>query len=226
MYPDATFVDDEYDVSDLIGKPGAVLRFAYATDPGLARPGWFMDDVQIKADDQVIYDSDFETSSDAALYNGGCRESLATAQRCTHGWQYVAADANSPAEHAYLLEMRDRSGFDAHGQGESDRGDITFDPGVLLAYTDEDHGYGNVGTDDPPAQTPLDSRPEPGSDTPNLDDAAFKAGDSFSDGGAGHTDNYSSGDGNWVLTYGCLSFKVEPARRARGSGRRSRAPTT
>jgi hypothetical protein len=45
------------------------------------------------------------------------------------------------------------------------------------------------GTDDPPAQTPLDARPEPGSDTPDLDDAAFKQGDQFSDSGAGHTDN-------------------------------------
>ena len=81
---------------------------------------------------------------------------------------------------------------------------------MLLAYTDEDHGYGNVGTDNPPAQTPLDSRPEPGSDTPNLDDAAFKAGDAFSDGGAGHTDNYTDEDGgNWVLKYGCLSFTVD-----------------
>ena len=80
---------------------------------------------------------------------------------------------------------------------------------MLLAYTDEDHGYGNVGTADPPAQTPLDSRPEPGSETPNLDDAAFKAGDAFSDGGAGHTDNYTEGDGNWMLKYGCLSFTVD-----------------
>jgi hypothetical protein len=104
------------------------------------------------------------------------------------------------------MELRDRSGFDAHGQGESDRGDITFSPGVLLAYTDEDHGYGNVGTEDPPAQTPLDARPEPGSDTPNLDDAAFKAGDAFDD--SAHTDNYTSGDGNWVLDYGCLKFNV------------------
>jgi M6 family metalloprotease-like protein len=209
MYPAATFVDDEYDVSNLIGKPGSVVRFSYATDPGLARPGWFIDDVVIKADDKVLYSSDFETANDAALYNGGCRESLATAQRCTTGWQYVAADQDSPAEHAYLMELRDRSGFDAHGQGESDRGDLTFEPGVLLAYTDEDHGYGNVGTADPPAQTPLDSRPEPGSETPNLDDAAFKAGDTFSDGGAGHTDNYTEGDGNWTLKYGCLSFKVD-----------------
>ena len=210
-YGTPTFVDDEYDLSDLIGKPGATVRFTYATDPGLARPGWFIDDLQIKADDKVIYSSDFEQANDPALFNGGCNGSgLQTASKCTHGWQYVAADQNSPAEHAYLLEMRDRSGFDAHSQGESDRGDLTFAPGVLLAYTDEDHGYGNVGTDDPPAQTPLDARPEPGSDTPNLDDAAFKAGDAYSDSGAGHTDNYLGEDGkNWVLNYGCLSFKVD-----------------
>src|SRR3954453_4060055 len=209
-YPAATFVDDSYDISKLIGKPGAVLRFAYATDPGLARPGWFIDDVQIKADDTVIYSSDFEQANDTALHNGGCREGLQTAQRCTHGWQYVAADQNSPAEHAYLLELRDRSGFDAHGWGESERSPIAWDPGLLLDYTDEDHGYGNVGTDDPPAQTPLGSRAEPGSDPPNLDDAAFKAGDSYSDSGAGHTDNYLGEDGaNWVLKFNCLSFKVD-----------------
>ena len=178
----------------------------------------------IKADDQVIYDSDFETANDSALYNGGCREGAGRPPSAARtGWQYVAADQDSPAEHAYLLEMRDRSGFDAHGQGESDRGDLTFEPGVLLAYTDEDHGYGNVGTADPPAQTPLDSRPEPGSETPNLDDAAFKAGDAFSDGGAGHTDNYTEGDGNWVLKYGCLSFSVDrlagDGDRAGGRGR-------
>ncbi len=216
MFPAAPFVDDEYDISDLIGKPGAVLRFSYSTDPGLARPGWFMDDVVIKAGDTVIYSSDFERADDSALFNGGCRETLATAQRCTTGWRYIAADEDSPAEHAYLLEMRDRSGFDAHGQGESDRGDLTFAPGVLLAYTDEDHGYGNVGTDNPPAQTPLDSRPEPGSDTPNLDDAAFKAGDAFSDSGAGHTDNYTDENGDpWVLKYGCLAFNVD---RLAGTG--------
>ena len=32
-------------------------------------------------------------------------------------------------------------------------------PGLYLAYTDEAHGYGNAGTDDPPAQSPLDSHP-------------------------------------------------------------------
>ena len=215
-YPAAGFVDDEYDISALKGTPGAVLRFAYSTDPGMARPGWFIDDVVIKADSQVIYSSDFERSSDPALYNGGCRESLQTSQRCTDGWQYVAADQNSPAEHAYLMELRDRSGFDFKGWGESERDPIAWRPGVLLAYTDEDHGYGNVGTDNPPAQTPLDARPEPGSDTPNLDDAAFAAGERFSDAGAGHTDNYTAaGGGNWVLNADCLTFSVD---RMSGNG--------
>ena len=54
--------------------------------------------------------------------------------------------------------MRDRSGFDLDGHGENDRDPIDFQPGLSLDYTDEAHGYGNAGTDDPPAQTPLDSR--------------------------------------------------------------------
>ena len=37
-YPDAPFLDDEYDLSDLAGK-ASVLRLTYATDPGLARAG-------------------------------------------------------------------------------------------------------------------------------------------------------------------------------------------
>ncbi len=212
-YPDAPFLDDAYDLSALAGQ-ASVVRLTYATDPGLARPGWFVDDLEVKAGDEVIYSSDFEPTTDESIYNGGCRESLATAQQCTHGWQQISASDGSPAEHAYLMEMRDRSGFDAHGREESDRGDVTFAPGMLLAYTDENHGYGNVGTDDPPAQTPLDSQPEPSSDTPNLDDAAFTAagGDShFSDSGEGHVDNYADAareDGLWRFDYDCLTFDV------------------
>jgi M6 family metalloprotease-like protein len=209
-YPDATFVDDAYDLSDLAGK-NATLRLTYATDPGLARPGWFIDDLVVKVDGRPIYQSDFETATDPALFNGGCREGLATAQECTDGWQWASAAEGSPAEHAYLLEMRDRSGFDATGRGESERGIPTFAPGVYLGYTDENHGYGNVGTDNPPAQSPLDANPEPGSDTPNLDDAAFKQGQSFSDAGSGHVDNYGDAtraDGQWRFDFDCLGFDV------------------
>jgi immune inhibitor A len=215
-YPGAPFLDDEYDLSSLAGK-AATVRLSYATDPGLARPGWFIDDLVIKAGDRVLYQSDFETANDPALYPGGCREGLATAQECTDGWMYVSAADGSPAEHAYLLEMRDRSGFDANGRGEDDRDPpgITFEPGVLLAYTDENHGYGNVGTDDPPAQSPLDSQPQPGNQAPNLNDAAYTAAtdDSrFTDDPANpHVDNYkdnSRADGRWKFDYGCLTFDV------------------
>ena len=84
------------------------------------------------------------------------------------------------------------------------------DPGLLLVYTDEAHGYGNAGTDDPPAQSPLDQEPEAGSSTPDLNDAAFSEGESWSD--AGWTDNYedpSTESGNWEFRFNCLHFKVD-----------------
>ena len=72
----------------LAGK-SAVVRFTYATDPGLARLGWFVDGLKVTAGDQVLYSSDFEQAEDPAIYNGGCRDGLQSAPRCTKGWQYV-----------------------------------------------------------------------------------------------------------------------------------------
>ena len=48
-------------------------------------------------------------------------------------------------------------------------------------------------------------------DPPNLDDAAFKPGQSFSAAGAGHVDNYSDPsreDGAWRFDFDCLGFGV------------------
>ncbi len=214
-YGDPVFVDDSYDLSAFAGET-TTIRFSYATDGALTRPGWFIDDLVIKAGDQVIYQSDFENANDTALVNGGCGDNgLQTAPICTDGWAHVTADEASTAEHAYLLEMRDRSGFDATGRGEDDRGNgPTFEPGVLLTYTDENHGYGNNGTDNPPAQSPLDSQPQIGESDPALDDAAFTAtpnDSSFSDAPPGRVDNYldpSSESGNWTFAFNCLSFNV------------------
>ncbi|MCW2613613.1 MAG: domain containing protein, partial [Frankiales bacterium] len=228
--PDGPFVEDSYDLSELAGVKGGVLRFSYATDPGLARLGWVIDDLVVKAGSTVLFESDFEDGDggddDPRVYNGGCKEDLSVSGGlCTEGWSYLAAGTPSELEHAYLLEMRDRSGFDLDGRGESDRGPTAFEPGLLLTYTDEAHGYGNVGTDDPPAQSPLDSTPEPESATPNLDDATFTAAASrrtFSDARARpHVDNYAEptrtaskdpdGDGvqPWTFDYDCLSFRVD-----------------
>ncbi|MCW2844509.1 MAG: domain containing protein [Nocardioides sp.] len=230
-YPPAEFLADSYDVSDLVGTETGAIRFSYATDPGLARPGWYIDDVKVTATlpdntQKVLLATDFESDGgpdDPRVYNGGCREDLSTAQKCTLGWKYLQAGAESVQDHAYYLEMRDRSGFDLDGRGQADRGAAGFQAGLYLAYTDEAHGYGNVGTDDPPAQSPLDATPTPGSETPNLDDAAFRAGagrSTYSDSGEGHTDNYTDPSNSavdsryasvpnpWRFRYDCLGFKV------------------
>ncbi|WP_147095099.1 PKD domain-containing protein, partial [Nocardioides psychrotolerans] len=222
--PDAVFLADEYDISELAGKKDGALRFSYATDPGLARPGWFIDDLKITVTEpgKPAYDvlvTDLEADGDPGdprFYNGGCKEDLTTAQRCTLGWKYLRAGAASEQDHAYYLEMRDRSGFDFDGLGQADRGAPAFEAGLSLVYTDEAHGYGNAGTDDPPAQSPLDSVPQPGSSTPNLNDAAFKAGgarSTFSDAKTKpHVDNYedpSTTSGNWEFAYDCLGLKVD-----------------
>ncbi len=229
-YPESVFLSDSYDISELAGSPNGALRFSYSTDPGVAKPGWFIDDVKVTATtpsgERVLLDTDFETSGgpdDGRVFNGGCREDLTTAQRCTLGWKYVAAGSEAAADHAYYMEMRDRSGFDLDGQGQIDRDPIGFAPGLSLVYTDEAHGYGNAGTDDPPAQTPLDSQPQPGESAPNLNDAAYTATDgdsSYNDFGIGHTDNYedpgnSEADSRypevanpWRFRYSCLGFNV------------------
>ncbi|MEK6274919.1 MAG: PKD domain-containing protein [Actinomycetota bacterium] len=215
VYPEGGFLDDEYTFSS--DGSATVLRFSYATDPGLARPGWFIDDLRITAGDQVLYETDFESSADPddpRVFNGGCKDQTRSAAQCTDGWQYVSATDGSPADHAYYMVLRDRSSFDLEGRGQNDRDPIAFLPGLLLVYNDEAHGYGNFGVDDPPAVSPLDSQPQPGSNTPNLGDAAWTdvPGDnSFSDSDVGHTDNYAdpgSDDGNWHFQFNCLSFNV------------------
>ncbi|MCW2792402.1 MAG: domain containing protein [Nocardioides sp.] len=228
-YPPADFIADSFDISDLAGATTPVLRFSYATDPGLARPGWFIDDVKVTATtpsgEQVLLSTDFESDGgpdDPRVFNGGCKADNPGGD-CTKGWNYVKAGDEAAFDHAYYLEMRDRSGFDDDGHGQVDRDPIAFQSGLYLAYTDEAHGYGNAGTDDPPAQSPLDSVPEPGNETPDLSDAAFTAAaarSTYSDSGAGHTDNYTDPSNTavdnryadvanpWRFQYDCLGFKV------------------
>ena len=222
--PEAVFLADKYDISELAGQQAGALRFSYATDPGLARPGWFVDDLKVTVTEpgKAPYDvlvADLETSGgpdDGRIFNGGCRKDLSVAQSCTQGWKFLQAGAASQQDHAYYLEMRDRSGFDFDGKGQADRGGAAFEAGLSLVYTDEAHGYGNTGTDNPPAQSPLDATPTPGSDTPELDDAAFTAAtgrSSFSDAPAKpHVDNYSdpsTTSGDWEFAFGCLGFTVK-----------------
>jgi M6 family metalloprotease-like protein len=213
---DPVFLEDSFDLSSAAGADNAVLRFSYFTDAGFARPGWFIDDLVIKAGDEVIYSSDFEDGREEdRLFQGGCSGHRAVASTCTDGWNYISASEGSTADHSYYLELRDRASFDLDGKGQDDRGDgPTFAAGLYLQYTNEGRGYGNTGLADAPAQTPLDSQPEAGVQDPNLDDAAFTAVELdrvYSDFGDGWTDNYlgENGEDQWVLQYDCLRFEVE-----------------
>ena len=223
------FVADEYDLSQFAGRRGVVLRFSYSTDPGLDRPGWFIDDLKVKAGDEVVYSSDFSTDDELRLFPGGCNEGMKVSKKCTEGWSRINASQPSSLDHAYYLELRDRSGFDFDSRGQADRGDIGWAPGVLVEYTDEVRGYGNNGSPSPPRQHYLDSQPTPGADcggndveerpepavlTPKrCEDAAFTAdaGDSHFDDTA-WVDNFwddSAPDGLWHFDYGCLTLDVD-----------------
>jgi immune inhibitor A len=223
VYADGGFLQDEYDISSAAGSPAAV-RLAYFTDGGFIRPGWFIDDLQVLVNGEVIYETNFENGPDEPhVFNGGCNADNVSTGPCSVGWRYVDGSVGSAADHAYYIEMRDRSGFDMDGHGENDRDPIGFQPGLLLEYTDEQHGYGNYATPDPPAQSQVDSQPQPGNRTPALNDAAWTEviGDSaYSDTGEGHTDNYTDPENNevdprypdvpnpWRFRHDCLSFNV------------------
>ncbi len=214
------FLEDEFDISSLAGTE-ASLRFGYFTDPAFDRPGWFIDDLQVLVDGEPLFDvMTFEDGFDRGrLVNGGCDEDgNATSVFCTDGWTRVAAGEENPVDHAYYLELRDRSDFDFDGHGQSDRGAISFQPGVFVQYTDESWGYGNNSLADHPAQHYLDSSPIPGSECPasataTCNNASFTAEDGrnrFRDGkDEPWIDNFEgSGGGDWIFDYGCLDLRV------------------
>jgi M6 family metalloprotease-like protein len=185
-YPPAEWMRDEYDLSAFAGET-LLIMLSYATDPGLAKRGWFIDDLAVTTPDRTLYSSDFETDQEPLrLFPAG-----------KAGWTRVSTAEGSPADHAYYIELRDRVSWDFDSKGQSDRaGGVTWQPGVSIIYTNEAHGYGNVGVENPPAQTPVDSNPQPGNNFPNLDDAAFvpaEGRDRFN--GCTHIDNYTDPDG-------------------------------
>jgi immune inhibitor A len=209
----ASFIDDSYDISELAGEENARVRFSYFTDGAFDRPGWFIDQVVVKADGQVIYSSENDSDNQPG-------------RLVPDGWRPVTSETISEADHGYYLELRDQSGFDYSGHGQADRGDTSWQPGVFIEYTDEAHGYGNSGNMEPPAQHYIDSQPIPGEDCGEYENGNC-ADSSFTDGAADrHFDDSVSagqpggfindfddpastyGDGFWHFDYGCLTLDV------------------
>ncbi len=211
------FVDDSYDISNLAGTNG-VVRFSMFTDAAFNRPGWFIDDVVVSVDGTEVYSTDFEDGlEEGRWFNGGCDEDLRTGPVCTNGFVLIDTSAGDASDHAYYLELRDRALFDFEGYGQNDRGTVTWQPGLLVEYTDENHGYGNNGLPDPPGQHYLDSQPVAGAECgdADCDDAAFTDADGddrFSDSSESpHLDNFADPDGidgRWTFDYDCLDVEV------------------
>jgi M6 family metalloprotease-like protein len=189
-YPDPQWIDDEFDLTPFKGQE-LLLRFAYSTDPAVAKRGWFIDDIDISAGAQQIYASDFESSDEHT-------------RLFPNGFSRVSSADGVNLDHAYYIEVRDRNSWDKDGKGQSERGDPTWAPGLAILYTDENHGYGNTGASDQPAQTVVDSQPQPGNATPNLDDAAYTLGTNDNEfDGCTHIDNYQTAtSATWKLPAG------------------------
>ena len=216
-----TFLEDSYDISALAGTTTPVARLSYFTDAAFDRPGWFVDDVSVTVDGEEVFSTDFEDGLDEdRFFMGGCgQHDLTVAAICTDGWTLIDAQAGDTRDHAYYLELRDRAGFDHEGFGQSDRGLPTWQPGLFLEYTDENHGYGNNGTPDHPAQHYLDSQPVADAQcvegSAACDDLAFTDADgdtTFSDDADDpHLDNFADPDGidgRWTFDYSCLTAEV------------------
>ncbi len=195
-YPDAEWITDRFDLSAYAGNQGGIIiRFGYFTDAALTKRGWFIDDIDVSANGNSIYASDFEGSEEEHT------------RIFPNNFSRVSSSAGVDADHAYYVELRDRLSWDSDGKEQSERGAPTWSGGVAILYTDESHGYGNTGVDNPPAQTIVDSQPNPGDDAPNLDDAAY-TGDVGRDefNGCTHVDNYDTPDGFWKLPTGAQMF--------------------
>ena len=209
----APFIADAYDISELAGQDNARVRFSYFTDGAFDRPAWFIDQVVVRVDGDVIYSSENESDNQEG-------------RLAPNGWRPVTSETISEADHGYYLELRDQSGFDYAGHGQADRGDTSWQPGVLIEYTDEAHGYGNSGNMEPPAQHYIDSQPIPGSDcveyeNGNCADSSYTAaaGDRHFDDHVdanqpqGFINNFADpdsayGDGLWHFDHGCLTLDV------------------
>lgn len=208
------FIADEYDLSAFAGS-STTLRFSYFTDPGFDRPGWFIDDVEVLVDDKLLFASDHESGAQPGrYYPGGCAEDFATAALCTAGWNNISSAKGNPADHGYYVELRDRSGFDFDGHGQADRGDMNWQAGLFVEYTDESYSYGNNGLSNHPGQHYLDSTPVAGGDCgSDCDDASFTAVDGdnqFSDFDIWQ-DNFADptrASGRWEFDYNCLQLDV------------------
>ena len=221
------FVDDSYDISDLAGKPTPCC--ASATRPTRASPGRAGSSTTSRSRPatSVIYSTDFETSADDPRSSTAAAARRPATAQTLHARLAVRRRPTqaSPADHAYYMEMRDRSGFDVDGHGQTDRGADR----VRARHSARLHRRGPrlrqrrhrrpAGADARSTRSPSRAATRRTSTTRRSQRRATRSPTR----GAGHVDNYTdpTADGNWTLKYDCLTFDGRQAQPATASGRRS-----
>ena len=210
-------------------RPGA-LRFSYATDPGLARPGWFIDDVKVTATEPGERAGSCWTPTSRptavpttrASSTAAAVRTCSTAQQCTQGWEYVEGRRRGGRRPRLLprdarpLRLRPRrQGPDRPRPDRLRRRALPrlHRRGARLRQRRHRRPAGPVAARQP--------RPSPGNETPDLNDAAFTAAAGAVDvlrlrrgphrqlhrpGNTGRPATPTSP--TWQFRYDCLAFDV------------------
>ncbi|NDI34298.1 immune inhibitor A domain-containing protein [Chengkuizengella sediminis] len=121
------WVDGIFDLSEFAGK-SIDLRFNYWTDVAYIDPGFYVDDISLEVDGEVVLFDDAEADSSFELDG------------------FDLNDGTIEFKHYYLLEWRNYDGVD-EGLSHIRRGDsvMTFEPGLLIWYADESFDANLVG---------------------------------------------------------------------------------
>jgi len=134
---------EELDISEFAGKK-IKIEFNYVTDGGLALQGFYIDNIVVSADGQMVFEDDAEGELKFELDG------------------FIHFDGKGKLyENYYLIELRSHNGVD-EGLKYFRRWDdyVTYDPGVVIwyydgrygktsdNYTDKHPGYGFIGVVD------------------------------------------------------------------------------
>ena len=169
-YPEAVFLADSYDISDLAGEAQrrAAVQLRHRPGPGPSR--------LVHRRRQGHRRPDARRAAARGHARHRLRDQRRTRRPAGLQRRLPGGPDHRPAVHPGLEVPRGRGGVDPGPRllprdarplrlrprgprPDRPRPDRASTPGFYLAYTDEAHGYGNAGTDDPPAQSPLDSVP-------------------------------------------------------------------
>ncbi|MFZ5967783.1 MAG: immune inhibitor A domain-containing protein [Bacillota bacterium] len=126
------WVNEKIDLTQYAGQE-IMLQFRYMTDWGTSLEGFFIDDIKVIADDEIIFEDNAENGEDKWI---------------NHGWEI--SKGYEEKSHYYLLEWRNHNKTDESLTfGYNWNGDVAeffkHDPGMLLWYRDTSYDDNWVG---------------------------------------------------------------------------------